>query len=184
MANNSSGQPVSFKEFLGGQIGAGFGGTGNAANGSSIGNLGNSNGLPPNTKNVTIAHIGGIIGRLSQSANVDPAVFAKAKTYHTGTNSIGGRALRPGEVPIIGMEGEAVLTEDQQRSISGALKARSADKSAPPVTVNIINNSSTQLDAQQSEPEFNGREMIVNVVVEAVSKQGPLRDALSNMSAK
>jgi hypothetical protein len=49
------------------------------------------------------------------------------------------------------------------------------------VTVNVINNSGTELTAEQGEPEFNGKEMIVSVVVEAAQQQGPLRDLLSNI---
>jgi tape measure domain-containing protein len=188
LANNSSGQPVSFKEFMGGQISAGFGGTRDpsTAIGSKAGTGSNLQQplpppAPPRTPfgRVTIAHTGGIIGKLSQSAAVDPAVFAKAKSYHTGTNSIGGRALRPGEVPMIGMEGEAVLTREHQRMVANAL--RGANGNAPPVTVNIINNSGTDLDAEQGEPEFNAKEMVIGVVVEAAQKQGPLRDILSSM---
>lgn len=195
LANNSSGEPVSLGGFLKGQIGAGFGGgqdsstnigfgAGSSApiGGSAPGRNSSGNRPPPRpTGTVTIGHIGGIIGSLSQKATIDPSIFAGAKSYHTGTNSIGGRALRPGEVPMIGMKGEAVPTEEHQRAISKRLNA-SGEAQAAPVTVNIINNSNTELDAEQSEPEFNGREMIVNVVVEAAQKQGPLRDVLSGLS--
>ena len=84
---------------------------------------------------------------------------------------------------MIGMEGEAVLTEDHQRMISSALKAKSAVQGTP-VNINFINNSNTELTAETSEPEFNGREMIVSVVVEEAQKEGPLRDTLSNISRK
>jgi len=180
LANNSSGSPVSFGDFLKGQIGAGFSGSPANPN-SNIGFSREVNTPAPRTGTVTIGHIGGIIGNLAKTATVDTAMFAKAKSYHTGTNSIGGRALRPGEVPMIGMEGEAVLTEEHQKMISAKLRA-GGHTAVPPVTVNVINNSNTELSAEQGQPDFDGREMIVNVVVEAAQKQGPLRDVLASMS--
>lgn len=200
--NNSSGGKVSFGDFMKGQIGAGFGGNADPSTsiGFGAGGAGSSLQQPlpggrmpgapadpfPQRRGglsvpAIIAHTGGIIGQIGSTVSVDPGLFAKAKTYHTGTNSIGGRALRPGEVPIIGMKGEAVLTEQHQAEISKRLKAGNALVEPAPVTVNVINNSSTQLSAEQGQPEFNGKEMIVNVVVEAAQKQGPLRDVLSNM---
>jgi hypothetical protein len=80
---------------------------------------------------------------------------------------------------MIGMEGEAVLTKEQQAAIRRGLSAGGA---APPVTVNVINNSGTDLKAEHGEPEFNGKEMIVSVVVEAAQKEGPLRDVLGSMA--
>lgn len=175
MANGAGGQPISFREFLGGQLGAGVDIKGTKGAAKGIGNIGG----PITT--VPTKHIGGIIGGWSRTATVDSSVFANAKKYHTGANSIGGRALRPGEVPIIGMEGEAVLTEDHQKMIHGALRSKGGGVALPPVNVNIINNSNQQLDAEKSEPEFNGREMIVNVIVEEARREGPLRDTLKSM---
>ncbi|MGE8141848.1 tape measure protein [Novosphingobium sp. NPDC080210] len=96
---------------------------------------------------------------------------------HTG-GWIGMPALKPGEVPLIGQEGEAVLTKDHQRFYANAL---SGAGQAPNVSVNIINNSGTAVTAEQGEPRMDGKSMIVDVVVEAMNKQGPLRDNLQRM---
>lgn len=96
---------------------------------------------------------------------------------HTG-GWIGMPALKPGEVPLIGQEGEAVLTKDHQRFYANAL---SGAGQAPNVSVNIINNSGTAVTAEQGEPRMDGKSLIVDVVVEAMNKQGPLRDNLERM---
>jgi hypothetical protein len=170
-----------FGNFMKGQLSAGFGGQGQTLPSTSpgIGDAVSVGGNAPKSGyQYGVAHTGGIIGRLSQSTMVDPSVFANAKKYHTG-GSIGGPSLRPGEVPIIGMEGEAVLTEEQQAAIRNGL---SAGASAPTVQVNVINNSDTQLDAEQGDTHFDGKEMIVNVIVEAAQRQGPLRNVMEQIS--
>lgn len=154
MANNSAGQPVSFKQFLGGQISAGFGGGSTAGTDIGFGTQG-APGRDP------LAPLPAGDGR-----------------YHTG-GWLGRRPLKPGEVPFIGLEDEVVLTKDQQAKLGEMMGGGAGGQ--PNVSVNIINNSGTQLDAEQSEPQFNGREMIVNVIVEAAQKQGPLRDVLSQV---
>ncbi len=49
----------------------------------------------------------------------------------------------------------------------------------PPVVVNITNNSGTPMKATQQQPLFNGREYIVNVVVDNIESNGVLRHYLS-----
>lgn len=64
-----------------------------------------------------LAHTGGIVGNTSTSTRVHPAAFMGALRYHTG-GIVGDRerlGLRPGEVPLIGKEGEEMLTEDDPR---------------------------------------------------------------------
>jgi hypothetical protein len=108
-------------------------------------------------------------------ANVAASLFTGAKTYHGG-GWIGGRQLRSGEVPIVGLEDELVLTETQQRLLGDQLNQPGGQ--LPNVHVNIINNSGTELDAEQGEPQFNGKDMIVDVVVEGIQRQGRLREAI------
>jgi hypothetical protein len=200
MANNASGQPVSFGDFMKGQIGAGFGmrtdpnsqigfGVGGAPaprydtripapgpNGSVIIGPG---GPISESGAVGYAHTGGLVGALSQwGTGVPASAFSNARKYHKG-GYIGNRSLRPGEVPLIGMEGELMLTERHQELLGKRLASGSG---APPaVQVNVINNSGTQLEAEQGEPDFNGKEFVVNVIVEAAQKEGPLRDVLGQV---
>lgn len=62
------------------------------------------------------AHTGGIIGSLSGSRNVNPAVFAGAERFHGG-GMIG--ELAHNEVPIIAQEGEGVFTPAQMKAMGG-----------------------------------------------------------------
>jgi len=50
---------------------------------------------------------------------------------------------------------------------------------APAVQVNVINQSGQQVDGkQQGEAKFDGKQYIIDVVLSAVSKPGPLREAV------
>lgn len=62
---------------------------------------------------IGLGHTGGMVGSKrvgsgNQSRKVNPAMFAGAMRYHSG----GIVGLKPGEVPIIAQQGEAMLTED------------------------------------------------------------------------
>jgi tape measure domain-containing protein len=113
-------------------------------------------------------HTGGVIGQSSNFKTVSADLFANAFKYHGGGTI---SKLGPKEVPMIGLEGERVLTEDQQKHLG----------TQPKVTVNVINNGGQDMDADVST-EFNGKEMIVSVVLDALSKQGRLRDAVGHIA--
>ncbi|WP_342234654.1 tape measure protein [Inquilinus sp. OTU3971] len=49
------------------------------------------------------------------------------------------------------------------------------------VQVNIINQSGTQLEAEQQGSRFDGESMILDVVVRAAARPGPFRDSLRNL---
>ncbi len=70
------------------------------------------NGTAINYGDVGGHHSGGIVGGTPTfTRNVDLSIFDGAPRFHGG----GVVGLKPGEVPIIAMEGERVLTEEQQR---------------------------------------------------------------------
>lgn len=50
--------------------------------------------------------------------------------------------------------------------------------SAPQVMVNVINQSGQNMDAEQTGGSFNGEQYVVDVVLKAVNRPGPLRDAI------
>ena len=154
---NAGGEKMSMKQFMGSQIGGAMGGV---STGQTVGQA-----------NVPTKHVGGLIGGPGDAAIVSSAAFAGAKKYHEG-GYIGGRRLMPGEVPIIGKKRELVLTEDQQNLLSGQMKSQ------PGVTLNIINNSGTDIEAEESEPRFDGKQMILDVVIEATTKSTRFRDTL------
>lgn len=118
-------------------------------------------------------HRGGTVGSGSPGrTTVDPAIFAFAERYHTG----GMVGLKPNEVPIIAEKGETVLTPEQMKAMGS-----SGSKQAPETTVNIINQSGTQMDATSSQPRFDGEKMIIDVILKNMSKPGPLRDSMKGM---
>ncbi|CAG9228887.1 tape measure protein [Burkholderia vietnamiensis] len=61
----------------------------------------------------------------------------------------------------------------QQQTGSGGQAA-----SAPPVTVNVINQTGQQVQAQQGNTRFDGKQMILDVVLSAASTPGPFRDQM------
>ncbi|MGX7874461.1 phage tail length tape measure family protein [Mesorhizobium sp. ORM6] len=63
----------------------------------------------------SLFHEGGVIGAPSASGArmVNPAIFANAQRHHTG----GVIGLKANEVPIIGLRGEEMLTEDDPRHV-------------------------------------------------------------------
>lgn len=54
---------------------------------------------------------------------------------------------------------------------------------SPNVEVNVINNSGQQVDAEQSEPRFDGQRMILDVVLEAANRPGTFRQGLKGALA-
>jgi tape measure domain-containing protein len=58
---------------------------------------------------VGVDHKGGLAGASNTVRSVDPSIFSGAKRYHKGGLAGMKDMLRPGEVPIIAEQGEAVL---------------------------------------------------------------------------
>lgn len=149
-------------------------------------------------------HTGGIVGGNNPMMRVNPAWFAGANRYHRGS-------LRPDEVPTILQKGEAVFTSAQlaelgrlnrsyefvERSLGAINSALTAPMSAmpsmpaapmggaggmaPPVTVNIINQSGQQLEATAGTPRMDIEGMIVDVVVSNIQRPGRMRDAVKGV---
>lgn len=118
-----------------------------------------------------VAHTGAIVGGQGNASRMIPAsMFANAFKYHVG----GIAGLKPREVPSILQEGEGVFTREQMANLApvGSL-------GAPSVQVNVINESGTPLDAQQSGGgmKFDGKNYVLDVVIDAISKPGKMRDA-------
>lgn len=105
-----------------------------------------------------------------------------APKFHTG-GWFGSGALKSGEVPLVGLEEEVALTKEQQR-FYGKMFDAAANQGQPNIQVNVINNSGVPMNAEQGQPEFNGKDMIIGVVLEAAQKQGPMRDMLESFGKK
>lgn len=123
-----------------------------------------------------VAHTGAIVGGQGNAGRtVSGSVFAGAMKYHTG----GIAGLKPKEVPAILQEGEGVFTREQMAALAPV------GAQAPNVRIEIINESGTPMDAQQSGggPKFDGKEYIIGVVMDSLSKPGKMRDTMRGAMA-
>lgn len=119
----------------------------------------------------SVAHTGGIVGQTTlPSRNVASEMFAFANRYHSG----GMVGLKEGEVPIIAKRGEGVFTQEQ-------MKALGKGGGGNNVQVNVINQTSNDVNAEQSQPRFDGEKFVVDVVLKNASKPGPIRDMLQGI---
>jgi tape measure domain-containing protein len=94
----------------------------------------------------------------------------------------GGIANSP-QMALIGEgdDNEAYVPLPDGRRIPVALQGAGA-AAAPNVQVNVINQSGTPVSAQQSQPRFDGKQMILDVVLSAASTPGTFRDQLRQVS--
>lgn len=111
---------------------------------------------------IGLGHTGGIVGSKrvgsgNSTRRVSPAMFAGAPRYHEG----GIVGLRPGEVPIIAKEGEAMLTEDDPYHPKNRARFGTGG-GVTEVKNRIINaiDGSSFLDAALSAPE--GERVMLN----------------------
>ncbi len=104
-------------------------------------------------------HTGGTVGQTaSPTRYVDPLLFASAPRLHTG--------LKSDEFPAILQRGETVTPKGQAPA-----------SAAPNVTFNIQNQSGAQVEAQQTGVQFDGRRMIVGMVLKDKRNNGPMARA-------
>ena len=116
------------------------------------------------TVTAEVGHGGGIAGALVRTRQVPASVFGGpiVPRYHLGG------VVGSDEVPAILQRGEHVLTAEQARA-----------RQSPTVIVNIVNESGAQLQAGSTETEFDGEDVIVNVVVQDIQNGGPIGRAIS-----
>jgi tape measure domain-containing protein len=100
--------------------------------------------------------------------NVNPAMFAFARRYHTG----GIVGLGSDEVPIVAQKGEGIFTKDQMEALGQSSKGSN-------VQVNVINQTGVQADAERKPPKFDGEKWVETIILKKVSTAGPVRDALT-----
>ncbi|MCY1380938.1 hypothetical protein D9M69_688000 [compost metagenome] len=62
------------------------------------------------------------------------------------------------------------------RTIPVTMNGAAGDGAAPNVTVNVINQTGTQANAQQGNARFDGKQWVLDVVMTAAAQPGPFRD--------
>ena len=114
------------------------------------------------TVTAQVPHAGGVAGAVPRTRQVPAGVFGGpiVPRYHRG-------GVVGDEVPAILQRGEHVLTAEQARA-----------RQSPTVIVNIVNESGAQLQATGTETEFDGEDVIVNVVVQDIQNGGPIGRAI------
>jgi hypothetical protein len=63
---------------------------------------------------------------------------------------------------------------------SSSSDSSSTGSSTPSVTVNVINQTGQQVSATQNQPRFDGRQMILDVVLSGVQQPGSFRDGMKS----
>jgi len=136
-----------------------------AAFSAGMGRSGISSGI--STPSFTL-HTGGTVGKDSSGTRfVAPDLFAGAPRFHGGGLVPG---LRPGEMPIIAMNGERVLTEAQQantaRTIAGL--AALAKPSTPGVSVTVNNTAGRVAEARANVSQGRDGGLDLEIIVEEI----------------
>ena len=113
-------------------------------------------------------HTGGVVGKEVPSTRmVSPEDFAGATKYHSG----GITGLKSDEIPAILQKGEGVFTKEQMAAMGG-------QGGATNVQVNVINQTSQPVSAEQGTPKFDGEKMVLDIVLRAVNSPGGFRDGM------
>lgn len=112
----------------------------------------------------SVNHGGGIIGQSGgRNTSVSSDLFSNARRYHTG--GVIGQ-----EVPAILEKGEGVFTPAQMKALGGGMSGQKETK------VNIINNSGTQVESEESNARFTPDGMVLDIVLKRIQQPGPFRD--------
>ncbi|MEO5338834.1 MAG: hypothetical protein H7841_18425, partial [Magnetospirillum sp. WYHS-4] len=111
--------------------------------------LGGGGGETPAPPEILEAHSGGIVGRDPlRRRSVDPAVFREAERFHGG----GLVGLRHGEVPIVALRGEEVLTRDDPRhrlNLAGSPSAGGVTVVVQPTVTNTVPNTQARTETRR-----------------------------------
>lgn len=161
----------------GGGMGGGMGG-GSFGMDMGSGSMNFSSGI--NWQQLAAFHNGGIAGgKPTFTRSVPVAAFDSIPKFHGG-GIVGG--LKSNEVQTILKKKEGVFTEEQMAALAPV--GSGTTMAMPNVQVNVINESGQAMDAQQSGSRFDGKNFILDVVIDAASKPGKMREALKGVTAR
>lgn len=118
----------------------------------------------------SVDHTGGIIGAPGgvRRTGVPAAAFAGARRLHAG-------GLASDEVPAILRRGEGVFTPEQMRALGPG--------GPPEVRIEFTNRGTAQRQAAPANVAWDGRRLVVGVVLEDLEQNGPLSQGLQQRFA-
>jgi tape measure domain-containing protein len=105
-------------------------------------------------------------------------------------NSLGSMPLRRyaaggiAKSPQLAMFGEGDMAEAYVPLPDGRRIPVAMQGGTPGVVVNVINQTSQAVDASQGQPRFDGKQMVLDVVLTAAAQPGPFRDGMRNMMGR
>jgi tape measure domain-containing protein len=123
-------------------------------------------------------NFGGLMdGLLSFFPSAKGNVFASGRLVPFAT---GGIIPGPMVLPLAGEAGpEAIMPLGRTRGGDLGVKAHvTAD--APPVTIQVINQTGTQASAKHSQPKWDGRQWVISVVLNELRRSPTFRSAIQN----
>lgn len=115
---------------------------------------------PVDTGLILEAHSGGVVGHDAlRRRDVDPGLFRSAERFHGG----GLAGLRSGEVPIVALRGEEVLTRDDPRHRFNLARSQNGvTVVVQPTVTNTVPNTQARTETRRGP----GGELMIDVFVE------------------
>jgi hypothetical protein len=151
----------------------------NPSGGSASGSMDSFGSAMSRSMSIPGNHGGGVVGKEATFMRTVPSsMFDGAPKMHGG----GIAGLKPSEVPTILQKKEGVFTPEQMSQLAPA----GGNGAMPNIQVNVINESGTPMDAQQGSAggKFDGKNFILDVVIDAVSKPGKMREAMKGANMR
>ncbi len=151
---------------LGGFLEGLFSSIGEGLAGWFTGGSGGGSPAPADPTLILEAHSGGVVGHDSlRRRDVDPVLFREAERFHGG----GVAGLRSGEVPIVALRGEEVITRDDPRHRFNLMRLPAAASSAPTVVVQpTVYNTVPNTQARTETRRGPAGEVLIDVFVEQI----------------
>lgn len=149
---------------LGGFLEGLFSSIGEGLAGWFTGGSGGGSPAPVDPNLILEAHSGGVVGRDNlRRRDVDPVLFREAERFHGG----GVAGLRSGEVPIVALRGEEIVTRDDPRHRFNLMRLPMADVAAPTVVVQpTVYNTVPNTQARTETRRGPAGEVLIDVFVE------------------
>jgi len=148
---------------LGGFLEGLFSSIGEGIAGWFTGGSGGGSPAPADPNLILEAHSGGVVGHDGlRRRDVDPVLFREAERLHGG----GVAGLRSGEVPIVALHGEEVLTRDDPRHRFNLMRLSSAEGTPTVVVQPTVYNTVQGTQARTETRRGPAGEVLIDIFVE------------------